>query len=187
MTGFTDILPLRRGKKGIKKKSRLKKNVLQVFTASCWPQGQCFHRHMVPGYLQFFCSGCHQDRFSQSSPERNGHIVGFQLPDSALSNKHQAVLLISPPKHMAGWSNNPLIQLLLEHQVWKQGKGWRATPTAPDPWSSGVSELLLCSDAASQSDTPWQPWFLCQHRVSSATKALAQWWHNQQPVLGLSS
>lgn len=71
------------------------------------------------------------------------HPVGFQLMGSSLRNMQQvAVLLISSPKCMAGWSNRSLIQLLLAHQVWKQDKGCRANPTAQDPLSSSVSELL---------------------------------------------
>lgn len=175
-------------KKGNKKKKiKTEEECSTGFHCLLLASRPCFHRHMVPGYLPLFCSGCHQDRFSQSSPERKSHTVGFQLPGSALSSKHQgAVLLISPPKHMAGWSNRPLIQLLLARQVWKQDKGWRATPTAQDPLSSGISEVLLCSDAAPQSDILWQPQPLSQHGAGSATEALAQWWHNKQPVLGWS-
>lgn len=133
------------------------------------------------------CSGCYQDRFSQPSPERKGQAVGSQLPGSALSNEHQgAELLISPPRHMAGWSNGPLIQLLLARRVWKQGKGWRATPRAQEPSSSRVSEVLLCPGAAPQSDIPWQPRPLSHHGAGSATEALAQGWQNKQPALGCS-
>lgn len=113
------------------------------------------------------------------------HPVGFQLMGSSLRNMQQvAVLLISSPKCMAGWSNRSLIQLLLAHQVWKQDKGCRANPTAQDPLLVVFQNSCdFCSGAASQFDIPWQPWCPSQQVAWSATEELAQQWHYEQPVL----
>lgn len=130
-TGLTDILPPRRKKKHLKKNNQGQwREVLQVFSASCWPQSQCFPRHTVLGYLPLFWSLRHPDGFSQPRPQAQSCAVGFQLMGSALRKMWQgAVLLESSPRCGAGWSNRPLIQLLLAQQVWREGEGCRASPT----------------------------------------------------------
>lgn len=159
-----------------------------------------FHRFSLPPaglkanvFAGIWCQGtCHC--FAQVATKTDSHDWAQRERVMQWAYTSQAQHWAISTKVQRSWSHLPSTWLDDQTGLWSSCfwhvkfesriKAEELLPRLKTHYLVGFQNSCFCSDAASQSDIPWQPWSLSQHRAWSATEPLAQWWLNKQAAPG---